>query len=92
MFAVIHCPEFYIQCERLFRPDLRSQAFVIASNDGRGGLRIIASSAEAQTLALPPGLQGAELTDILSSLAGVKEVKICSPNYELYGDISERFI
>lgn len=92
MFAVIHCPEFYIQCERLFRPDLRSQAFVIASNDGRGGLRIIASSVEAQTLALTAGLQGAELTDILSSLAGVKEVKICSPNYELYGDISERFI
>lgn len=92
MFAVVYCPEFYIQCERLFRPDLNNAALIIASNDGDGGLTIIASSVEAKKMGLLSGLQGTELTDTLNSLINHLEIKICSPNYELYGDISERFI
>lgn len=87
MFAIVHCPEFYIQCERLFRPDLNGQALVIISNNPDNVSRIIASSKEAQSLGLVEGLQGEEL-EFLSN----NTIRITSPNYELYADLSARFI
>ena len=92
MFAVVHCPDFYIQCERLFSPELNGQALVIASSNNNGGTRLIASSAEAQSLGLTHELDCIEFTDICSALTTSKSIKLCSPNYELYADLSTRFI
>jgi len=92
MFAVIYCPDFYIQCERLFNPSLKSQAIIVIVNDCAGNSKIIASSTEARDLGFWPGLFGTKLADAFSVLPPNRRIRKCSPNYELYADLSERFI
>ena len=49
MFALVDCNNFYVSCERVFRPDLINQPVVVLSNnDGC----IISRSEEAKTLGL----------------------------------------
>ncbi|HCF4357177.1 TPA: hypothetical protein ACQTXT_003953 [Pseudomonas aeruginosa] len=39
-YALVDCNNFYVSCERLFRPDLRTVPMVVLSNnDLRGGNR-----------------------------------------------------
>ena len=90
MFAVVYCPDFFIQCERLFRPELLGKILVIASSDGDGGSRLIASSDEAQALGLVPGTHGTELAKIFAAISTHHSFEVCSPNFELYADLSER--
>jgi len=90
MFVVIHCPEFYIQCERIFRPELNGQAVIVVSEYSNA--RVIASSIEAQDLGLFPGQHGDQLKEALATLATSHTVTTCRPNHELYADLSSRFI
>lgn len=40
LYALVDCNNFYVSCERLFRPDLRQRPVVVLSNnDLRGGNR-----------------------------------------------------
>jgi DNA polymerase V len=40
MFALVDCNNFYVSCERLFRPELHTRPVVVLSNnDLRGGNR-----------------------------------------------------
>lgn len=40
VFALVDCNNFYVSCERLFRPDLRGRPVVVLSNnDLRDGIR-----------------------------------------------------
>ena len=51
-FALIDCNNFYVSCERLFRPDLRQRPVLVASNnDGCA----VARSAEAKALGIKMG-------------------------------------
>ena len=90
MFAVVHCPNFFVQCEQLF--SLSNKAVVVATNDGLDEQKIIASSTKAQELGFKPGLTNEELADAHYALPSNTDLKLCSPNYEFYADVSERFI
>jgi len=92
MFALIYCPNFFIQCERIFRPELSRHALVIASSDDNGTSRIITSSPQAQNLGLVRGLSGDQFDQAISKTSNNKTIRLISPNYELYSDLSARFL
>lgn len=81
--ALVDCNNFYANCERLFRPDLRGKPIVVLSNnDGC----IIARSNEAKALGVPMGLPFFKL----KQQQWGAEVIALSSNYALYGDLSHR--
>jgi DNA polymerase V len=92
MFAVVYCPGFYIQCERLFRPELINRGLVIISGDQNDNLRIVASSMEALELGLKNGLLNDDLNQLLTKLVSENMIEVCCPNYELYADLSSRLM
>ena len=48
-FALVDCNNFYVSCERLFRPDLRKKPVVVLSNnDGC----VVARSQEVKALGI----------------------------------------
>lgn len=83
VFALVDCNNFYVSCERLFRPALAGQPVVVLSNnDGC----VIARSNEAKALGIPMG----EPWFRLESFARRRHVHVFSSNYALYGDLSAR--
>jgi DNA polymerase V len=83
MFALVDCNNFYVSCERLFRPDLESTPVaVLSNNDGC----IIARSEEIKALGVEMGTPFFKAADLLQREGAV----IFSSNYTLYGDISHR--
>lgn len=82
-FALIDCNNFYVSCERVFRPDLKTKPVVVLSNnDGC----IVARSNEVKTLGIPMG----EPIFRCRNLIEKHKVTVFSSNYELYGDMSDR--
>lgn len=52
MYALVDCNNFYVSCERLFRPDLRRRPIVVLSNnDGC----VVARSQEVKDLGVKMG-------------------------------------
>jgi DNA polymerase V len=85
MLALVDCNSCFASCEVIFRPELRDQAVVIASNnDGC----IVARSSKAKTLNIPDLAPLFKVRTILEQ----HHVHIFSSNYELYGDISSRIM
>ena len=83
MFGLIDCNNFYVSCERLFRPDLKNRPVVVLSNnDGC----IIARSNEAKTLGIRMGTPFFKQEPLIRR----NRVAVFSSNYPLYGDISQR--
>lgn len=82
-FALIDCNNFYVSCERLFRPDLQGQPVIVASNnDGCA----VARSPEAKALGIKMGTPLFQIKDLLRQ----HNVQVFSSNYALYADISQR--
>ncbi len=83
IFALIDCNNFFVSCERLFRPDLEGKpCVVLSSNDGCA----VARSNEAKALGIPMGAPAFKYRDVFKR----HNVVQFSGNFELYGDISER--
>ncbi len=83
MFALIDCNNFYASCERAFQPKLKKRPVVVLSNnDGC----VIARSNEAKALGIPMGAPAFEYKDIFER----ENIFVCSSNYALYGDMSNR--
>lgn len=83
MFALVNCSDFYTSSERLFRPDLKGKPIVVLSNnDGC----VISRSAEAKDLGVEKGTPSCEVKSLLKQHGG----QVCSSNYALYADLSER--
>ncbi|WP_320169713.1 Y-family DNA polymerase [Maridesulfovibrio sp.] len=83
IFALVDCNNFYVSCERLFRPELRNRAVVVLSNnDGC----VISRSQEAKNLGIPMGAPAFKYKTFFQA----NNVEIFSSNYALYGDISYR--
>jgi DNA polymerase V len=83
MYAIIDCNNFYVSCERVFRPDLLNKPVVVLSNnDGC----IISRSNEAKKLGIKMG------EPYFKALKVIEDNHICvfSSNYALYGDMSGR--
>jgi DNA polymerase V len=82
-FALIDCNNFFVSCERLFRPELEGKPVVVlSSNDGCA----VSRSAEAKALGIPMGAPAFKYKDLFRQ----QDVRSFSANFELYGDISQR--
>ena len=83
IFALVDCNNFFVSCERLFRPDLEGKPVVVlSSNDGC----VVARSNEAKTLGIPMGAPAFQYKQPFEQHGVVR----FSANFELYGDISRR--
>jgi DNA polymerase V len=83
IFALIDCNNFFVSCERLFRPDLVNKPVVVlSSNDGCA----ISRSNEAKALGIPMAAPAFKYRELFKR-RGVTQF---SANFELYGDISAR--
>jgi len=83
MFGLVDCNNFYVSCERVFRPEWRKVPIaVLSNNDGC----IVARSEEVKKLGYPMGVPYFKVKNQLAR----DGVIICSSNYALYGDLSQR--
>ena len=85
MIFLVDCNNFYVSCERLFRPDLQnSPVVVLSNNDGC----IISRSSEAKNI----GINMGEPIFKIRNLIKKNNVHVFSSNFELYGEISDRIM
>ncbi|QHJ01759.1 DUF4113 domain-containing protein (plasmid) [Xylophilus rhododendri] len=85
MFALVDGNNFYVSCERVFRPSLAGRAVIVLSNnDGCA----IARSNEAKALGIQMGTPWFEIRDKLPE----GTVVALSANFGLYGDMSNRMM
>lgn len=77
------CNNFFVSCERIFRPDLWNKPVVVlSSNDGA----VVARSEEVKKLGVPMGVPYFKARDIFME----NKVAVFSSNFDLYRDISDR--
>lgn len=85
MFALVDGNNFYVSCERVFRPSLNGQPVVVLSNnDGCA----IARSNEAKALGIRMGHPWHEIRQ----LEHTHGLIALSANFALYGDMSDRMM
>lgn len=83
LFGLVDCNNFYVSCERAFRPDLAGRPVVVLSNnDGN----IISRSDESKALGLTMGMPFFKAKPVIERHG----VTWFSSNYTLYGDLSRR--
>ncbi len=81
--ALVDCNNFYVSCERLFRPDLAHQPVaVLSNNDGC----IVARSQEVKAL----GIKMATPVHQVQNLIKRHGIHLFSSNYALYANLSNR--
>ena len=82
-FALVDCNNFYVSCERIFRPDLaRVPMVVLSNNDGC----VVSRSNEVKALGIKMGQPWFECR----ALAEQHGILALSSNYALYADMSNR--
>lgn len=83
MFALADCNNFYASCETVFRPALAERpVIVLSNNDGC----VIARNAQAKQL----GIKMAVPAHTLTALIQQHHIVVCSANFALYADMSNR--
>lgn len=81
--ALVDCNNFYVSCERVFRPDLiNTPVVVLSNNDGCA----VSRSNEAKALGIKMGQPWFECRE----LAEAHGIIALSSNYALYADLSNR--
>lgn len=81
--GVLDCNNFFVSCERLFRPDLKNKPVVVlSSNDGC----VVARSQEIKDKGIPMGVPYFQIKDTLKDIGATT----FSSNFALYRDISQR--
>lgn len=82
-FGLVDCNNFFVSCERVFRPDLATKPVVVLSNnDGC----VVSRSNEAKQMGIPMGMPFFRLREFDVE----KRVTPFSSNYTLYADMSHR--
>ena len=85
MYALIDGNTFYVSCERVYRPDLRTRpVIVLSNNDGC----VITRSKEAKDLGIKMGDPFHKMQQLIKR----HKIEVFSSNYELYGDMSQRMM
>lgn len=83
MYALVDCNNFFVSCERVFRPQLEGKAVVVLSNnDGC----VVARSNESKAMGIMMGTPFFKVRDLVDQ----GRLTACSSNYALYGDLSSR--
>lgn len=81
--ALLDCNNFFVSCERLFRPDLaKKPVVVLSSNDGC----VVARSQEVKDMGVPMGVPYFKIQKEFER----NGVTVFSSNFTLYRDISAR--
>lgn len=84
MFALLDGNNFYVSCERVFRPSLKSQpVIVLSNNDGCA----ISRSEEAKALGIKMGEPFFQIRHRIH-----QGLVALSANFSLYGDMSDRMM
>lgn len=85
MYILFDCNNFFASCEQVFRPDWRRRPLVVLSNnDGC----VISRSAEAKALGIAMCEPYFKCRQRLEAAGGI----VCSANFPLYSDLSDRMI
>ncbi len=85
MFLLFDCNNFFASCEQVFRPDWRRRPLVVLSNnDGC----VVSRSPEAKAMGIAMGEPYFKCKERLEAARAV----VCSANFSLYGDLSERIM
>lgn len=83
MYALVDCNNFFASCERVFQPKLQKVPVVVLSNnDGC----VIARSNESKALGIKMGVPYFQIKELQKQ----HNIHVCSSNYTLYGDLSNR--
>jgi len=83
LLALVDCNNFYVSCERVFRPDLIGKpVIVLSNNDGC----IVARSKEVKDLGIKMGVPLFQIQQLVNQ----HQIKLFSSNYTLYADMSAR--
>jgi DNA polymerase V len=83
LFALVDCNNFYVSCERVFRPDLIGKPVaVLSNNDGC----IVARSQEVKNLGIKMGVPLFQIQQLVNQ----HNIRLFSSNYSLYADMSAR--
>jgi len=83
LLALVDCNNFYVSCERVFRPDLIGKPVaVLSNNDGC----IVARSKEVKDLGVKMGVPLFQIQQLVNQ----HQIKLFSSNYCLYADMSAR--
>ncbi len=85
VFVLVDCNNFFVSCERVFRPDLWNRPVAVLSNNDAC---IVARSNEVKAMGVP---MGAPLFKIEHLMKG-RDVTLFSANFRLYGDFSQRVV
>lgn len=81
--ALVDCNNFYVSCERVFRPDLQGKpVIVLSNNDGCA----VSRSNEAKALGVKMGVPVFQIKELVKQHG----IKVFSSNYVLYADMSNR--
>jgi DNA polymerase V len=81
--ALVDCNNFYVSCERVFRPDLQNKPVVVLSNnDGC----VVSRSNEAKALGIKMGVPLFQIREQVKQHG----IHVFSSNYVLYADMSQR--
>lgn len=85
MYGLVDCNNFFVSCERVFRPDLEYKpVIVLSNNDGCA----VARSQEVKDLGVKMGAPYFKIQHIIKE----NNVRVFSSNFKLYGDISKRIM
>lgn len=83
MIGLLDCNNFFVSCERIFRPELKNCPIVVLSNnDGC----VVSLSEEAKKMGITRGVPFYQIKDLIEQ----KNIAVFSGNHRLYGDISSR--
>ncbi|MDR1515094.1 MAG: Y-family DNA polymerase [Synergistaceae bacterium] len=83
MLALCDCNNFFVSCERLYRPELRCRPVVVlSSNDGC----VVSRSDEVKAMGIPMGQPYFQIQGLLRK----KGVVVCSGSLVMYKEISEK--
>ena len=83
VYGLVDCNNFFVSCERAFRPSLEGRpTVVLSSNDGC----VIARSNEARALGVGMGQPVFQIKDLIRQ----EDIQVISANHSLYSDMSHR--
>lgn len=83
MIALVDCNNFFVSCERVFRPDLEKKpVLVLSNNDGC----VVSRSNEVKAMGIPMGVPFFKVKNIVDQY----DVTVFSSNFSLYADMSHR--
>lgn len=81
--CLVDCNNFYVSCERVFRPDLNDKpVMVLSNNDGC----VVARSQQVKDLGIKMGVPLFQVQHLVNQ----HQIQLFSSNYTLYADMSAR--